>query len=213
MPDLATEIINYAALLNEISARSRCEFDGGIPSQSDDICSEDIKRLLSIAKKRKNNRSMLLNSVDGLPLRLGVQNHEPRQGEALYCALFGQNSPPKRGHCSSFFCSQFGTTLCIRIHPGFRRSCWVTWNSHKEVKLLVTPHNPSTGRRMESSHTFGSSRASLRQTSNIDAAVSSTDGQSADNTNDELHGSSGGEGQEQDDGERVPSMAELTHGD
>jgi len=165
MLDLSKELLSYAATLTLSNAPQQLvDVEDGHNQQPSNIPKEEVRRLVRLAHDRKNKRLVFFNAADGLLLRIAVQGHEPRQGKALYCALCGQNPPPKRGHRSSYSCSLCGTTLCIRIHPGLRRSCWSLWHSNKELKLRVTPEIPtSTRRTTESSCTGGSSRASLQQ--------------------------------------------------
>lgn len=111
----------------------------------------------------KIKRLTFFNSADGVQLRKKVLDHEVRQGKELYCVLCGWNNSTKRGNRSSYHCNLCGTSLCLRIHPGLRRSGWTLWRFHKEVKFRVNTENKAVTRRNNESSLIGSnSRISLQ---------------------------------------------------
>ena len=88
-----------------------------------------------MAKTRKRKRVEFFNTEEMSKLRLQVKNHQHVYAEKeLYCALCGQNrSAPFRGHRTVIKCLFCDTHLCVKVHQGYRKSCFDVWHRAKKI--------------------------------------------------------------------------------
>lgn len=135
MFDTARELISYAATI-QIQERKVSE-DGTEMRHAPS--NQEARGLIQLTLSKQRYRIDFFNSVDGVALRLAVKGHYMGQGTLKHCALCGQYLQGYRGHRTTFKCNECIVYLCMKVPPGFRKSCSHIWHSAKVLKARKIP--------------------------------------------------------------------------
>lgn len=108
-----------------------------------DECSDDavlsdteFERIRQLATRKRRNRLAFFNGEEGKRLRLSTSMNKNRK-DHLCSVLFVVSGD--QGHRSTFKCASCSVHLCIRVYPGFRKSCWTIWHSARSLEPRIFP--------------------------------------------------------------------------
>lgn len=164
MFNVAQQLLSYASSMKLNEQSVDCSEDVLVSSN------EDAKRLIELNQSKKRNMLYFFDSSDGIQLRPSVKCHYETIGDLQHFALCRVHTEGYEGHRTKRKCMNCSLHLCLKIPPGYKKSCSQIWHTQKHSQARRFPHKaPSASQSGEG--TSGSGAVSRIQESGKEASV------------------------------------------